>query len=232
MSYINKTTHPPPYLIVIYATVCIASLVLTNKIIEWHGIIISSCLLTFSFLFLIGDIVAEAYGQDEAKKLLGYTFLSCFLFSLITGEVIKIPSATFYNNTTAYQQVLGQDFRFTMVALVGILIGSWVNIYAISKWKILMKGKYFCLRSVAATALGELVNSIIVFPLAFTNSLTLSEIINMVIASYVIKIIYALITVYPAFLYVVYLKIKTGPEDSFYKLTKNSPRDNFSRNSE
>ncbi|MDX2165046.1 MAG: queuosine precursor transporter [Gammaproteobacteria bacterium] len=222
MIYVNKTRKPSSYLIVIFTTICLTSLVLTNKIIEWHGIVISSCLWTFPLLFLIGDVVSEVYGPKEAQKLLIYTFLSCFLFSIITNGAIKVPSATFYNNTNAYQQVLGQDLRFTFIALVGILVGSWVNIYAISKWKILLKGKYFCLRSVGATAVGELVNSIIVFPLSFSQTLSAHEILNIIIASYAIKMLYALISVYPAFLFVIYLKMKEGLDETFDKLSQDA----------
>lgn len=197
-----------PIWIVIYTTIILTSLTLTNKIIEWHGISFSACLITFPLIYVFCDIIAETYGYQESQKLIWVAIISCFIFSLIMQFAITIPSAAYYDNAAAYHQVFAQDLRFTIVACVAIVVGSLVNAYAISKWKILLQGRYFWIRSLGATALGELVNSLIAFPLAFFGTLPIHDIINLMFFSYVIKMLYALFAVYPASLVIAYHKSK------------------------
>ena len=219
MSVLPRELKTPPILIVIYTVFCILSLVFTNKIIEWHGVDISACLIVFPLLFLWGDVIAEVYGYKEAKKLIVYTIVGCLLFSLISMFIIRIPSAQFYNNNVAYQQVLGQDVKFTLVGVSAILISSIVNVYILTRWKFLLKGRYFWVRSIGSTAVGEGVNSLIAFPLGFLGTLNLHQIINITMVSYVIKMLYSILSVFPASILVNYLQRKENisPDEPLVK---------------
>ncbi len=204
----SKNIPISSFWVVTYTTIVVASLVLTNKILEWHGIILSACLISFPLIYLFGDIVAEVYGYKESQKLIWFTIMSCIIFSIITQAAIYIPSANFYNNSAAYQQVLGQDLKFTLVGCLAIVLGAQVNMYAITKWKLLLNGRYFWLRSIGATALGELVNSLVAFPLGFFGDFPFHNIMEVMFFSYILKMIYAVLLVYPASLVVTYYKAK------------------------
>lgn len=71
-----------------------------------------------------------------------------------------------------------------------------------------MKGKYFWLRSVASTALSELMLNIITGSLAFTGTVALAHVGNIIISGYLLEIFYAFIFVWPGWVLILYLKKK------------------------
>jgi queuosine precursor transporter len=205
-----KTKPISIFFVVIYTITIIASLTLTNKMIEIHGYLISGCLLVFPLLFFFSDIIAEIYGYYLAQKLIWLTVVGAAIFSVIISLTLLIPTPAFYNNNDAYQQVFGMSLKFTAVGFLAIWVGMIINAYFISKWKILLRGRYFWLRSVGSSAIGELANSLIAFPLAFAGVLPVSKIISLTVVSYVIKMAYAIIAATPGVYIVNYIKHVKG----------------------
>lgn len=210
MEFLKNKPTISDFFTMLYTTAVISSLALTNKIVKFHSFLISGCLFTFPLLYLYGDIIAEVYGYNEAKRLIWYTLISGFLFSISVSLVMDFPSPAFYNNTDAFKDVFGLSIKFIVIAVIAILAGSFTNAYIISKWKILIRGKYFWMRSLGSTAVGELLNSVIAFPLAFGGIIPSSKIVNMIVVAYVFKMLYASVAVYPASLIVTYLKNTKG----------------------
>jgi queuosine precursor transporter len=203
----NKNTEDFPMLVIIlYMTAILSSLSLTNKVIELHGILIPGCLAVFPLLYFFGDVMAEIYGYIFVKRLLWFSLLASFLFSLIVSLVIHTPYPKFYNNAAAFEGVFGLSLRFSIVGAFAIWAGGIVNAYVITRWKLLLRGKYFWVRSVGSTAVGELVNTVVAFPLAFGGVIPLKKIFIMILAAYIVKMLYALVLVFPANLMVSYYK--------------------------
>lgn len=195
-----------PFVITLYITIVLTSLVLTNKIFIWHNMVFSACLITFPLLYLFGDIVAEIYGFKAASNLIKYTILSSILFSTICTFALKIPSASFHNNSQAYNEVLGQNLKFAVGGVIAIFIGLYANAYIISKLNNIMSGKYFGLRSIIASSIGELVNSLIAIPIGFLGQIPTKDLINMLIVTYFFKIAYAVVAAFPASMIINYVK--------------------------
>jgi len=202
-----------PFIMTIYITCVLVSLSLSNKIIIWHGYIILTCLVTLPILFLIGDIVAEIYGYKAASRLIWYTLLSCILFSLLIIPITHIPSVNFHDNSDAYLIVFGQDLKFSLIGVLAIFSGLYVNAYLISKWKFLTKGKFFLIRCIGASVVGEFVNSLIAVPAAFIGKVNYNLLFNMTITSFVIKLGCAVILAYPATFIVSIMKSRMNIND-------------------
>lgn len=197
-------------LAMLYATTVAACLAISNKIVYFHGLLIAGAVFTFPLLYFFGDIIAETYGYKAARKLIWYTLLCGALFSGLITAIIYMPSPTFDNHQLAFQEVLGNSIKLTIVGVIAMLAGSFSNAYIISKWKILVKGKYFWIRSITSSMVGEFINTLFAFPLAFGGTMPVEKIINIMIVAYVIKILYAIVAVFPATLIVAYIKTKIG----------------------
>ncbi len=207
VSSAEKGVKVPIFVVVLYVMTTIASLVLTNKIIVIHGFLISACLIVFPLIFFLGDIVAEIYGYRVTQKIIFYSLLGAAIFSVLMFGVIQIPSPNFYNNSKAYHQVFEMSMKFMVVGFFAIWIGTIVNSFMIVRWKFLVAGRYFWLRSIGSSAVGELVNSLVAFPLGFGGILTIKQIVNLLVVSYVLKLIYAIICAPIGGLIVYYIKV-------------------------
>lgn len=194
----------------LYATVVTACLVLSNKIVDIHGLLIAGAVFTFPLLYFFGDIIAEVFGYSLSRRLIWYTLLCGLVFSLLVTIVINLPSPTFQKDPNAFQEVLGSSFKFTVVGVIAMLAGSFSNAYILTKWKILVQGRYFWIRSITSTMVGEFINTILAFPLAFGGKIAWEKLLNIIAVAYGVKMLYAFIAVIPATLIVSYLKKTYG----------------------
>lgn len=206
----KKMSALPMPLVILYTITALTSLILTNKLIVIHGYVISACLLAFPMIFFLGDITAEIYGYLLAKKILWQTLFAAFLFSCFISITLLIPTPVFQNNNQSFINVFGMSVRFTAAGVFAIWVGGIINAYVLARWKIIAKGRYFWLRSIGSSAIGEFVNSLVAFPLGFLGHLSFANILNMMIVSYVVKMIYAAIAAYPGQLVVNYIKVVKG----------------------
>jgi len=84
--------------------------------------------------------------------------------------VVMLPPAPFWTNQAAYEIAFGSTWRIAAASLIGFLCGEFVNSFVLAKMKILMKGRRLWMRTVGSTILGEGVDSLIFYPLAFWGS--------------------------------------------------------------
>lgn len=89
-----------------------------------------------------------------------------------------------------------------------------------ARWKIKFNGKYFIFRSLASTAIGQLALSFTVDAAAFWGSTdgTL-HLLNMILSGYMIKMLFALLGVFPSWLLV--RKLKSVDNVDFYDIKTN-----------
>jgi len=87
--------------------------------------------------------------------------LWCGLFAtlfmaLSMGAIIRMPYPIFWTPMiTAYTTVLDPIVRVVLVSIFSIFTGQLINAFLISKWRILTRGKYFWLRSVGSSVIGD-----------------------------------------------------------------------------
>ncbi|CEK09266.1 queuosine precursor transporter [Legionella hackeliae] len=189
------------YLTFLLATVCLASrITLIGSMLEPGGIFI------FPITFCICDIVGEVYGYAYPRLFIWIGVLAELIFSCVVIAVSHLPAPEFFNYIEAYQIVFDPTLRYVGAGLVGLLVGEFVNIYLLAKWKIFLKGNFFIFRSLLSTALGQACLTIIVDTLNYFGKITDHYLGWMMICGYLWKMGCAIIMVFPAWLLVKYLK--------------------------
>src|SRR4029079_1592251 len=88
--------------------------------------------------------------------------------------------------------------------------GAFFNIYFLSKWKMLVKGKYFWLRSLGSSAIGESVYTLFVVSLLNFGMVSFKGFINILCISYAFKLAFDTIAVIPASFLANFLKKTEG----------------------
>ncbi|MFI4956525.1 MAG: queuosine precursor transporter [Gammaproteobacteria bacterium] len=167
----------------------------------------SGATLIFPLTYVISDITTEVYGYKIARRVIWMTLLFELIFATLVTGVISLPHVSeeaFHVNNTA----LGGLFRFVASGFCAAIISDFINIYLVSKWKILVKGKYFCIRSVTSTAIAVFIMVIIVIGVAFYGKMPLNELIRLMASAYSFELMYAIIFSYPARLIAEFIKQK------------------------
>lgn len=186
------------FLAMFYMTIKLSTVVLIYKIITIGSFTASASTLVIPFWFLTGDIIAEVYGYKIAKNTIWFALICQFIFSFICSGLINFSSPLFFQEQHAYAQVLGKLPRVATASFFAIVIGALANAYFILRWKILLKGKYFWLRSLGASSIGEFIFTFIAYITEFIDVIPFKDIMHLMMVSYVIKILLNPILIIPS----------------------------------
>jgi uncharacterized integral membrane protein (TIGR00697 family) len=160
--------------------------------------------------FVIGDVIAEVYGYKVARQMIWMAIICQFIFAFSCAGMISFKTPSGWAYQESYDQVLGKLPRVAIASFLAIFVGAFINAYAISKWKILLRGKYFWLRSLGASAIGEFIFTIVAYSTEFIGVVPFSQLIHLMTISYVIKLVLNPVLVIPSLIAVRILKRLEG----------------------
>jgi hypothetical protein len=126
--------------------------------------------LFFPISYVFGDILTEVYGYARSRRVIWAGFAGLTFAALMAWIVVWLPPAPFWTNQPAYEIAFGSTWRIAAASLIGFLCGEFVNSFVLAKMKILTRGRWLWTRTVGSTILGEGVDSLIFYPLAFWGS--------------------------------------------------------------
>jgi uncharacterized integral membrane protein (TIGR00697 family) len=181
----------------IFVVINVAADILAYKMVQIGPFLMSSGVFIVPFSYACSDIVTEVYGYKLSRQIIWFGLLAELLFDLICYVASNFQSPSFIDNNLAFKQILHPLIYVYFSVLIASIISYFLNIYCISKWKILLKGKYFWLRSIGATGIAELIFTIICDGLVFSIALTSPMVIQTIISTFAIKIIFAIILSFP-----------------------------------
>ncbi len=203
----RKKQYKYPYLLLgLYLTFLLSTVCLASRITQIGTMLEPGGIFVFPLTFSICDIVGEVYGYAYPRLFIWIGVLAEFLFSMVVITVSHLPAPEFLTQATAYQIVFDPTLRYVCSGLIGLLVGELTNIYLLSKWKIFLKGKFFILRSLLSTALGQALLTVIVDLLNYFGKLTDHHLGWMMVCGYLWKMGCAVLMVFPAWLLVKHLK--------------------------
>lgn len=172
-----------------YMTIKVTTVLMIYKIVTIHGISASAATLIIPLWFLTGDIIAEVYGYKIAKQLIWIAIVCQFVYAFICAAFAYIPSPhDVLQNHEAYKEILSGLPRVAFASFLAIAVGGIFNAYAINKWKVLLRGKYFGLRSLGASSIGELIFTLCAYLIEFIGKTSSGNIMQLIMVSYLIKL--------------------------------------------
>lgn len=195
----------------IYMSIMLCNAILTNRYIGTDVLFVLGGTFTSPFIFILDDIIAEIYGYKIARCVILSGFAAQTLFVIVCQLVVIAPFPAHFKGEFSYFHILGPSLlRINISGFVAYIIANLINSYIITKWKVLLKGRKFWLRSFCSSAFSEALYSFIAILMMEINSIPLNYILKVAIVSYLIKATYSLVFSGPANLFVSYIKNKTG----------------------
>ena len=138
------------------------------------------------------------------------------LFCFLSYALAHIPEQRQNTHFATYQDYINIfDVlpRVYLSSLIGMLIGYYINAKIIVKWKKLLNGKYFLIRSIGSSTIGEAFYTSIAVILICVGRYPLALTIHFIIITYLITLVLTLIFASPGALTAALMK-KIGEGES------------------
>ena len=84
--------------------------------------------------------------------------------------IVALPPAPFWKKQEIYEVAFGSAWRVALAGLIAFAAGEFANSFVMAKMKIFTKGKKLWTRTIGSTIVGEGVDSVLFYPIAFYNS--------------------------------------------------------------
>jgi uncharacterized integral membrane protein (TIGR00697 family) len=124
-------------------------------------------ILFFPISYVIGDVLTEVYGYARARRCIWAGFAAMLFMALMSTIVVALPPDPSWKGQAAYEAVFGQVPRIVFASIAAFWAGEFANSYVLARMKVLTEGKYLWSRTIGSTVVGQAVDSLIFYPLAF-----------------------------------------------------------------
>ncbi|MCV0384621.1 MAG: queuosine precursor transporter [Erythrobacter sp.] len=123
--------------------------------------------LFFPISYIIGDVLTEVYGYARARRVIWTGFAALLFMAFMAWVVVALPAAEGWEGQSAYEQVFGNTWRIVAASMIAFWAGEFANAFVLAKMKVWTKGRHLWMRTIGSTAVGQGLDSLIFYPLAF-----------------------------------------------------------------
>jgi uncharacterized integral membrane protein (TIGR00697 family) len=124
-------------------------------------------ILFFPVSYVLGDVLTEVYGYARARRCIWTGFAAMLFMVVMSWVVVALPPDQGWTGQAAYESVFGQVPRIVLASICAFWAGEFANSLVLSKMKLWTRGKHLWTRTIGSTIVGQGVDSLIFYPLAF-----------------------------------------------------------------
>ncbi len=178
---------------ILFAASLLISNIIASKIMMLGPLAVPAGVLVFPLAYILNDVITEVWGYSKARLIIwagfGVNLLMVFFFSL----TLVVPAAPFWEGQEAFSAVLGSTPRIVAASLMAYLLGSFLNAWIMSSFKIKTRGKGFSIRAITSTVVGEGADSVIFITVAFVGLFPAGALLTMIITQALVKIVFEVV---------------------------------------
>lgn len=167
-------------------------------------------ILFFPLGYVIGDVLTEIYGYARARRVIWAGFGALLFMAFMSWVVVSLPPADGWDGQAAYESVFGQVPRIVLASIVAFWAGEFVNSYVMARMKVWTAGKMLWTRTIGSTIVGQGVDSLIFYPLAFWGVWETGQVITVMITNWLLKVTWEAVLTPVTYLAVGWLKRREG----------------------
>ncbi len=177
------------------AILLLSNLIGAAKLATLGGFTFGAGILFFPLGYVIGDVLTEVYGYAHARRCIWVGFSALVFMAFMSWVVVSLPPAAGWEGQAAYESVFGQVPRIVMASIVAFWAGEFVNSFVLARMKVLTQGKHLWMRTIGSTVVGQAVDSVIFYPLAFAGVWSTSQVVTVMFTNWALKVLWeALLT--------------------------------------
>jgi len=195
----------------IYVAVLIATIVLFGQMIECSifefNFSIAASVVAYVFLYPITFIVFRIYGYKATNQLIFSVFIGSLFFFVFCFLITSIHTSDINANVSGLKLILHKALKMYLYGLVGMPAGIYTGVFTLIFFVRLFKD-INVLAVFMATIVGELVNTIIVFPATYWSITSWSALYNLIIDALAFKVLAAFVLCYPTIFLINFINTK------------------------
>jgi uncharacterized integral membrane protein (TIGR00697 family) len=169
-------------------------------------------ILFFPVSYVIGDVLTEVYGFARARRCIWTGFVALLFMALMSWVVVALPPASDWKGQEAYEAVFGQVPRIVFASMAAFWAGEFANSVVLAKMKVWTGGRHLWTRTIGSTVVGQGVDSLIFYPLAFLGAAgwTNDLVLKVLVTQWVLKVSWEVILTPVTYAVVGFLKHREG----------------------
>lgn len=170
--------------------------------------------LFFPISYIIGDVLTEVYGYANARRVIWTGFAALAFYALMAWIVVALPPADGWPFQSDYENVFGNGWRIVLASITAFCVGEFANAFVMAKMKIWTKGKHLWSRTIGSTVVGQGLDSLIFYPLAFYGLAGWPPelLVQVIISQWIIKTVWEAVLTPVTYVVVNKLKRREGVE--------------------
>jgi hypothetical protein len=145
-------------------------------------------ILFFPLSYVLGDVLTEVYGYARARRVVWVGFAAGSFAAGMAAFIVWIPPAEGWEGQEALAAVFGQAPRIFAASILAYWAGEFANAYVLARMKVFTQGKYLWTRTIGSTAVGQGVDTLIFYPLAFWGVWEPALIATVMLTNYLLKV--------------------------------------------
>ncbi len=172
----------------------------------------------FPISYIFGDVLAEVYGYARARKVIWAGFFALIFATVMAQVIIHLPTNPDEPLNVSYQPAVellfGGTWRIVAGSMVAFWVGDFANSYVLTKMKILTQGRHLWSRTIGSTIIGQALDSLIFYPIAFYGIWKNSELIKILAFNWLFKI--SIEVIFTPITYAVVGFLKREEQEDYY----------------
>jgi queuosine precursor transporter len=149
--------------------------------------------LFFPISYIFGDVLTEVYGYARSRRVIWAGFAALAFATVMAEVIIRMPPnpAEPFNRQMqpALEVMFGNGPRIVAASVMAFWAGDFANSFVLAKLKILTRGKHLWTRTIGSTVVGQAVDSVIFYPVAFASIWTASTVLRVMLFNWVFKVL-------------------------------------------
>lgn len=196
------------------AVLICSNLIGAAKVADIGGFTFGAGILFFPISYVLGDVLTEVYGYARARRVVWAGFAAVLFMAFMSFVVVALPPAATWTGQGAYEQVFGLVPRIVLASVLAFWAGEFANAFVMARMKLWTNGKHLWTRTIGSTAVGQGVDSVIFYPIAFLGVWTTSQVLTVLVTNYLLKVLWeALLT---PVTYAVVKALKKAEQEDYY----------------
>jgi uncharacterized integral membrane protein (TIGR00697 family) len=182
--------------------------------------------LFFPLGYIFGDVLTEVYGYARARKVIWAGFGAMVFATVMAWVIVHLPPSPDEPFNTQLQPAIeilfGNTWRIVVGSIVAFWVGDFVNSYVMAKLKVLTQGRKLWMRTIGSTVLGQGIDSILFYPIAFAGIWTFDTLLAVIVFNWAFKVTVEIVMTPVTYAVVNWLKKAEG-EDFYDQATNFTP---------
>jgi queuosine precursor transporter len=159
----------------------------------WGTVTFGAGILFFPLSYVLGDVLTEVYGFARARRVVWVGFAASIFAATMSFVVVELPPDPTWKGQSALAEVFGQVPRIFIASIIAFWAGEMANAFVLARLKLLTRGKLLWTRTIGSTVVGQGVDSLIFYPLAFAGLWETSLVIQVLLTNYVLKVVWEIL---------------------------------------